>query len=174
MQTSMRCAALKLVLIDPASGANVDSLYWRYETFLKECEGRLGALLGSNGSIYAIRRESFIPIPPQTIVDDFCIPLVIKQQTGCSIIYDSTAIAKEETAACSRGISPSRPHRCWRVSGDWHVVANARSASRMDRIHISVAQDHALALPVLSARHAPFDVAAPCFGTTSLNLSFGC
>ena len=88
----------KLVLIDPASGANVDSLYWRYETFLKECEGRLVALLGSNGSIYAIRRESFIPIPPQTIVDDFCIPLVIKLRTNCSIVYDTAAIANEESA----------------------------------------------------------------------------
>jgi cellulose synthase/poly-beta-1,6-N-acetylglucosamine synthase-like glycosyltransferase len=88
----------RLILIDPDSGKNVDSLYWRYETFLKRCESRLGALLGSNGAIYAIRRESFIPIPPQTIIDDFCIPLLIKRQTGRSIIYDNTAIAKEETA----------------------------------------------------------------------------
>jgi cellulose synthase/poly-beta-1,6-N-acetylglucosamine synthase-like glycosyltransferase len=88
----------KLVLVDPISGANVDSLYWRYETFLKRCEGRLGALLGSNGAIYAIRRESFVPIPPQTIVDDFCIPLLIKLRTNGSIVYDESAIAEEESA----------------------------------------------------------------------------
>ena len=88
----------KLVLIDSANGKNVDSLYWRYETFLKQCEGRLGALLGSNGAIYAIRRELFNPIPPQTILDDFCIPLLAKLRTDCAIVFDSTAIAREETA----------------------------------------------------------------------------
>ena len=49
----------KLVLTDPATGLNVDSMYWRYETFLKRCEGKLGALLGANGAIYAIRRSLF-------------------------------------------------------------------------------------------------------------------
>jgi len=53
----------RLVLTDPATGGNVDSLYWRYETFLKKCESRLGALLGSNGAIYAIRRTLFVPSP---------------------------------------------------------------------------------------------------------------
>ena len=35
----------RLVLMDPATGRNVDSLYWRYETFLKQMDARLGALL---------------------------------------------------------------------------------------------------------------------------------
>ena len=42
-----------LVLVDPAFGRNVDGMYWRYETFLKMCESRLGALLGSNGAVHA-------------------------------------------------------------------------------------------------------------------------
>ena len=49
----------RLVLTDARSGQNVDGLYWKYETFLKKCESRLGALLGSNGAIYAIRKELF-------------------------------------------------------------------------------------------------------------------
>ena len=47
----------RLVLVDPATGRNADGLYWKYETFLKRCEARLGALLGANGAIYAIRRD---------------------------------------------------------------------------------------------------------------------
>src|SRR5262245_16092491 len=35
----------QLVLTDPRTGRNVDGLYWKYETFLKKCESRLGALL---------------------------------------------------------------------------------------------------------------------------------
>src|SRR5262245_20952127 len=76
----------RLVLTDQRTGRNVDSLYWKYETFLKKCESRLGALLGTNGGIYAIRRDVFQPIPANTIVDDFVIPLLARQQTGCEII----------------------------------------------------------------------------------------
>jgi cellulose synthase/poly-beta-1,6-N-acetylglucosamine synthase-like glycosyltransferase len=88
----------RLMLTDPQSGRNADSLYWKYESFLKRCEGRLGALLGSNGGIYAIRRNVFRPIPGQTILDDFVIPLQAKLNTGCSILYDSESIGREETA----------------------------------------------------------------------------
>lgn len=89
----------RLVLTDPATGANADGLYWKYETFLKKCEGRLGAVLGSNGAIYAIRRPQYVRIANNTIVDDFVIPLLVKEQTGGRIIYDREAVAVEETAA---------------------------------------------------------------------------
>lgn len=88
----------KLVLTDPASGRNVDGLYWKYETFLKQQESRLGALLGANGAIYAIRRELLRPIPPNTIIDDFVLPLVAKLRTGCQIVFDRQALAQEESA----------------------------------------------------------------------------
>jgi cellulose synthase/poly-beta-1,6-N-acetylglucosamine synthase-like glycosyltransferase len=87
----------RLILTDPRSGRNVDSLYWKYETFLKRCEGRLGGLLGANGAIYAIRRDLYFAIPPDTIVDDFVIPLLAKLRSGCDIIYEPDAVAREET-----------------------------------------------------------------------------
>jgi cellulose synthase/poly-beta-1,6-N-acetylglucosamine synthase-like glycosyltransferase len=89
----------KLKLITPHLGTNSDGLYWQYETFLKQCEGRLGALLGSNGAIYAIRRQDYIGICSDTIIDDFMIPLLMKLHTGKRILYDGEAIATEETPA---------------------------------------------------------------------------
>jgi cellulose synthase/poly-beta-1,6-N-acetylglucosamine synthase-like glycosyltransferase len=89
----------RLIITDAATGKNVDSLYWKYETFLKRCEGRLGALLGSNGAIYAIRKSVYVDIPNDTIVDDFVIPLLAKQQSGCRIVYDCGSVASEESAA---------------------------------------------------------------------------
>ena len=89
----------RLILTDPQTGRNVDSLYWKYETFLKRCEGRVGALLGANGAIYSIRRDLYVPIPPETIIDDFVIPLLAKLRSGCTIIYDCDAVAREETPA---------------------------------------------------------------------------
>lgn len=87
----------RLVLTDSAAGQNVDGLYWRYETFLKKCESRLGALLGSNGGIYALRKSAYVPIPATTLVDDFVIPLLARRETGCRIVYDRDAVAREET-----------------------------------------------------------------------------
>lgn len=88
----------KLVLVDSHTGSNSDGMYWRYETFMKISEGKLGALLGSNGAIYAIRRGIFPTIPGGTIVDDFVIPLLAKLNTDCQIIYDQEAVAHEEIA----------------------------------------------------------------------------
>jgi cellulose synthase/poly-beta-1,6-N-acetylglucosamine synthase-like glycosyltransferase len=87
----------RLVLKDPINTRNVDSMYWKYETFIKRCEGRLGALLGANGAIYAIRRELYKAVPGQTLIDDFVIPLQAKLRSGCSIIYEASAIATEVT-----------------------------------------------------------------------------
>ena len=89
----------RLVLIDPITARNVDSHYWKYETLIKRCEGRLGALLGANGAIYAIRKDLFQPIPNKTLIDDFVIPLLAKLNSGCLIIYEPTAVAREETPA---------------------------------------------------------------------------
>jgi cellulose synthase/poly-beta-1,6-N-acetylglucosamine synthase-like glycosyltransferase len=87
----------KLDLVDAETGRNVDSLYWRYENLLKKCEGRLGALLGANGAVYAIRRSAYVRIPGDTIIDDFVIPLLMKLRTKGSLIYDAEAVATEET-----------------------------------------------------------------------------
>ncbi len=92
----------KLQLIDARTGNNVDSLYWRYETFLKRCEARLGVLLGANGAIYAMRRSLYQPIPEDTIIDDFVIPLSAYLRSGCQMVYDPSATAVEETPAQMR------------------------------------------------------------------------
>ena len=89
----------RLVLTDPRAGRNVDSLYWKYETFMKKCESKLGALLGSNGGIYAMRKSVYSPIPNDTVVDDFVIPLLARAKSGCRLVYDRDAVACEETPA---------------------------------------------------------------------------
>ncbi len=89
----------RLVLTDGQGGRNADGLYWKYETFLKAQEARLGALLGANGAIYGLRRELYTPVPDDTIVDDLVIPLLARLRTGCGVAYEPEAVAREETAA---------------------------------------------------------------------------
>src|SRR5438094_758632 len=48
-----------------------ESAYWKYETLLKHWEGRRGAVLGANGGLYAVRKELFQSLRPDSIVDDF-------------------------------------------------------------------------------------------------------
>lgn len=87
----------QLLLTDPHTGENVDGLYWKYENFLKRCEGTVGALLGFNGAIYAIRRNLWTSIPARTIVDDFLIGMRIHQRRQ-QVVFEEQAIAHEETA----------------------------------------------------------------------------
>ncbi len=87
----------ELVLETDEGNQNKDGLYWKYEQFLKKCESSLGGILGANGAIYAIRRELYIPLPKDTIVDDFCIAMNVKKQ-GFDVIYNDKAIATEEIA----------------------------------------------------------------------------
>lgn len=93
----------RLVLREAGSGRNADGAYWRYETFLKRCEGKLGGLLGANGAIYAMRRELVRPLPAGTVVDDFVLPLLAKIASDCRIEYDVDAVAHEETAPSVHG-----------------------------------------------------------------------
>ncbi|MEM1145286.1 MAG: glycosyltransferase family 2 protein, partial [Pseudomonadota bacterium] len=46
-------------------------------------------------AIYAIRREEYVPIPDNAIVDDFLIPLLIKIKTQGLIVYEPAAKASE-------------------------------------------------------------------------------
>ncbi len=87
----------ELILETEDGNQNLDGLYWRYEQFLKKCESQLGSLLGANGAIYAMRRELYLPLPTDTIVDDFCIVMNVKKQ-GYDVLYNDTAIATEEVA----------------------------------------------------------------------------
>lgn len=88
------CGELRLVK-GAGAGDNQDHIYWRYERLLKFFESRIGGLLGANGGVYALRRELFVPIPADTIVDDFWISMQVIER-GRRCVYDPEAVAIEE------------------------------------------------------------------------------
>jgi cellulose synthase/poly-beta-1,6-N-acetylglucosamine synthase-like glycosyltransferase len=72
-----------------------EDIYWKYETFLKVQEARLGAFTGAHGSLFAIRRALY-PFPSEnTINDDFTIPMRILER-GHRVAYEPAAVACEE------------------------------------------------------------------------------
>jgi cellulose synthase/poly-beta-1,6-N-acetylglucosamine synthase-like glycosyltransferase len=85
----------RLLKKDQARLGSQEDLYWKYETFLKVQEAKLGAFTGAHGSLYAIRRELY-PFPSaNTINDDFTIPMRILEH-GHRVAYEPAAVAYEE------------------------------------------------------------------------------
>ncbi len=80
---------------DKAQLGRQEDFYWRYETFLKLQEAKLGSTLGAHGSLYAIRKELYSFPAPGTINDDFIIPMRVLEQ-GFRVAYDPSAVATEE------------------------------------------------------------------------------
>jgi len=85
----------RLLKKDQAQLGAQEDLYWKYETFLKVQEAKLGAFTGAHGSLYAIRRALY-PFPSEnTINDDFTIPMRILEH-GHRVAYEPAAVAYEE------------------------------------------------------------------------------
>jgi len=85
----------RLLKQDQAQSGAQEDIYWRYETFLKVQEARLGAFTGAHGSLFAIRRALY-PFPSEhTINDDFTIPMRILER-GHRVAYEPAAVAFEE------------------------------------------------------------------------------
>jgi cellulose synthase/poly-beta-1,6-N-acetylglucosamine synthase-like glycosyltransferase len=80
---------------DAAKLGRQEDLYWKYETFLKLQEAKLGTLAGAHGSLYAMRRSLYPSPLAGTINDDFVIPTSVLHR-GFRIAYEPQAVAYEE------------------------------------------------------------------------------
>ena len=91
------CGLLRFVTAGGTRSGELEGVYWRFETMLKRLEGGRGALLGATGAIFAIRKELFIKLPSNTIIEDFVLPMKILER-GYQVIFEPEAVALEETA----------------------------------------------------------------------------
>ncbi len=109
----------RLALLPPGGGMGEEGVYWRYETLLKYFEGRNGCVVGANGGIYAIRRLLFSPLPADTIVDDFVIPVRIAVR-GWKVPFAADALAREDAPSGSRAEFARRA----RIgAGNWQALS---------------------------------------------------
>jgi cellulose synthase/poly-beta-1,6-N-acetylglucosamine synthase-like glycosyltransferase len=76
-------------LVNPAGGTNQEGLYWRYEMWLRERESRLHSITGSNGAIYAVRREAYREVDPR-YGHDMSFPYLMVQN-GYRAVYEPAA-----------------------------------------------------------------------------------
>ena len=62
-------------LLEP--GSEGEAAYWNYQGNIKMSEATLGATIGAHGAFYLFRSELFEPLEPDTINDDFILPMNI-------------------------------------------------------------------------------------------------
>lgn len=79
-----------------ANGAAVsgEGMYWRYESWLKQQETDFYTVVGAAGELFAFKKELFIPIPANTVTDDFFLSLSINMQ-GKKVAYAADAVSTE-------------------------------------------------------------------------------
>jgi len=74
-----------------------ESMYWRYESWIKRNESRLHSCMGANGQLYAVRRAVFPYV--QKVGEDFYIPMKIIADTGLRVVYEPRAVCLTPAAA---------------------------------------------------------------------------
>ncbi|HZP01363.1 MAG TPA: glycosyltransferase family 2 protein [Terriglobia bacterium] len=75
-----------------------EGVYWRYEGMLRLMEARLGSTLTASGAIYALRRQCYPVLSPDTLIEDFVIPMHARK-LGYRVLYDPEVVATEFAAA---------------------------------------------------------------------------
>jgi cellulose synthase/poly-beta-1,6-N-acetylglucosamine synthase-like glycosyltransferase len=83
-----------------------DSLYWKYESAIKESESRLGSITNADGEIFAVRRDLYEPVDDTVINDDAEITLLLARK-GYQVLYERRAVSYE--------------HASIRIEDDFHV-----------------------------------------------------
>ena len=93
-------AGEKRIAVQTKNGAAAggEGIYWKYESTLKALDSRLYSAVGAAGELFAVRRELFEPMEPDTLLDDFILSLRIAMK-GYTIAYCTNAYAIESGSA---------------------------------------------------------------------------
>jgi Glycosyltransferases, probably involved in cell wall biogenesis len=118
LQPGIGAVSGELVHRDPMthSAAHV-GLYWRYEKWIRKSESRLASTVGVTGALYAIRREDWVPLPEDAILDDFEVPMRIVRG-GQRVVFESRALAFDELQGDSSG---ERKRKVRTLTGNFQV-----------------------------------------------------
>jgi cellulose synthase/poly-beta-1,6-N-acetylglucosamine synthase-like glycosyltransferase len=71
-----------------------EQAYWAYQRELKMQEARAAAPMGAHGAFYLFRRPLWTRLPPDTINDDFILPMRMVRD-GYRAVYDEKIVATE-------------------------------------------------------------------------------
>lgn len=78
-----------------------EGLYWRFESFLKERETRLGSTVGLVMEIAAVRRSALPPLRGGIVLPDLWLALDVVEG-GKRVVYEPEAVSEEEPPSTLR------------------------------------------------------------------------
>lgn len=92
-------AGEKRVQIDDSGDATAgEGFYWKYESKLKAWDSELFSVVGAAGELFSVKTSLYIPVPVDTLLDDFMISMLIAEK-GYRIVYEPDAYATESASA---------------------------------------------------------------------------
>lgn len=102
-------------------GSEGEEKYWQYQGRVKQNEANLGSTIGVHGAFYIFRRELFTPLQPDTINDDFILPMsIVSQGYQAQFNQDINAVELETMAVEGdhkrrRRIAAGNIQQLWRL-----------------------------------------------------------
>jgi cellulose synthase/poly-beta-1,6-N-acetylglucosamine synthase-like glycosyltransferase len=112
------------LILEEAPGIQAGvGLYWKYEKWIRRTEALIGSTVGVSGSICAVRRELFTPIPAGTILDDVYWPMQVVM-SGHRIVHDPRAHAFDRLPPKSRDEFRRKVRT---LSGNFQLIARTPS-----------------------------------------------
>ncbi|MFK5948356.1 MAG: glycosyltransferase family 2 protein, partial [Methylococcales bacterium] len=87
----------KIIEDDDRESSEGDSLYWKYESRIKQAESDIKTITNADGEIFAIRKSLYEPIPEYIINDDAELTFSLRRQ-GYTIKYEMSAISTEKAS----------------------------------------------------------------------------
>ncbi|HEY0707941.1 MAG TPA: glycosyltransferase family 2 protein [Polyangia bacterium] len=103
------------LVLEGKAGSGV---YWRYEKFIRRQEGLFRSLVGVSGSITALRKADFEPLPADTVLDDMWIPMRLRLD-GRRIVFAPEAEAHDVAFDDDREFS----RKVRTLAGNYQILA---------------------------------------------------
>jgi biofilm PGA synthesis N-glycosyltransferase PgaC len=100
------CGLKQIYSMPGRESSRGDSLYWKYESAIKEAESRLGSITTADGEIFALRRTLYEAVDESVINDDAEITFLLVRK-GYRVVYERRALSYE--------------HASIRIEDDFHV-----------------------------------------------------
>jgi len=89
----------KVVLLNEGlSYSEGEDAYYAVEHNIQQLESNTGDLIGADGAMYALRKELYRPLQPDTLLDDFVLSMGVIQQHK-RLIFDPQALGFEKNIA---------------------------------------------------------------------------
>lgn len=119
----------KVIAKGDGSLGESEGLYWKYESFIKKQETRLGSCTSAPGEVLAIRKSLYRRPPDNIINDDFYLAMQVVR-AGYRLVYVPEAVSSERVSPSARDELVRRT----RINaGRYQIIAKAREILPLDQ-----------------------------------------